>query len=178
MYKIENSDIKELLKKTAAIILAAVCILSLCACSGSSVPAETISDSERKENLEKARYNRTMHKTMSDMLGFDIEDEFINELEMSSDNIEAETYGKIRIIVKNGKEAELLKFLNKNLGDYRNIDASRIPSYQDHPYVSELRKMKAIKYWVRFKSGVVAMTAGIYVYMAELNGDTVVYIFG
>lgn len=178
MYKFKNIDIKKLIKRTAAIILAAVCILSLCACSGSSVPAETLSDSERKENLEKAKSNRKVHKTMSDMLGFDIGDEFIDELEMSSDDIKAETYGKIRIIVKNGKEAELLKLLKDNLGDYRNIDVSHVPSYQEHPYAYELKHMSSIKNWVRLKSGVVAKTVDINVYMAELNGDTIVYIFG
>ena len=164
-------------KRVTAAVMAACCILALCACSENNTPGETLSDSERKESYENAKLNQKAHQAIKDTLGFDIGDEFIDEAEMSSNTATSDTYGNIRIILKNGKGDEVLRLLEKNLGDYRSIDASLIPNYQKHSYSLELRHMQSIKNWKISRHGTSVDFIETNIYMAELNGDTIVYIF-
>ena len=161
-------------ERMTAAVMAACCIFSLCACS---TPGETLSDSERKVSYENAKTNQKAHQAIKDILGFDIGDEFIDEAELSSSTATSDRVGNIRIILKSGKGDEVLQLLNKNFGDYRSIDISLIPNFQDHPYVFELKHMSAIKNWTISKPGTSVDFTETNIYMAELNGDTIVYIF-
>ena len=87
-------------------------------------------------------------------------------------------YGKIKIQVKEGKDAELLQLLQSKLGSFQEIDANQVPAYQDHQYAKELKQMHTIKHAVTFKSGTFVKSIDINVYMAEMSGIKFLFIFG
>ena len=42
-----------------------------------------------------------------------------------------------KIQIKEGKDAELLQYLESTLGKFQEIDANQVPSYQDHQYPTQ-----------------------------------------
>ena len=112
------------------------------------------------------------------MLGFDIDDGFIDGAEISNDALASESYGKIKIQVKEGKEDELSNFLAEKLGRPQAVSSVDVPRYQEHQYANELRMMSYIRYFVTFKSGDSAKSIPINLYLATQNQVTFLYIFG
>jgi hypothetical protein len=157
---------RKLAKRVVTVILAASCILSLCACGrASSGNANVITDQDK------------IHKQIVKMLDFDIDAEYIEEAEMTrSKSVDA--YGKVKILVKEGKEDDLTRLLQDHLGGGMDQDVSHLPGYQGHQYAEELKQMSDIRYYVTFKEGTFAKSIDINLYVAKDGGSTYLYIFG
>lgn len=112
------------------------------------------------------------------MLGFDIDSDYFDAAEITNDNLASDSYGKIKIQVKQGKEDELLNLLQDKLGKPQAVQPANIPRYQEHQYASELRQMQNIRYFAAFKSGTTAKSVPIDLYLAKMNLVTFLYIFG
>ena len=155
-----------------AVILTVCCILSLCACSsgGSSGGSSQASRPSHRKQVN-------IHKSIQDMLGFDIGDEFIDEAEIANDNMDSENYGKMMILLKAGKEDELEQLLVANFGKPKIVAPVDIPRYQEHQYAEELRKMSNIRYFVNFKSGSSAKSVSINIYLATQSQRQILFIF-
>lgn len=158
----------------AALILAMSLGGTLCACSGNSSATSrtTLSSSELEEQAIK-KNNQRVRNQIKNLLGFSIDDEFINEAEMlmtaSQNSKEANTC----IQVKPGKEEELLALIQSHLGHEDNIGANLIPAELDDEYAKELRKMNPIKHWGITRSD--SQTTNVY--FARKGTFSYVYIF-
>lgn len=158
--------------RVIAAVLAFCCIFSLCSCSGgSSGESSAVNGSQRRKQVD-------IHKSIQEMLGFDIDDGFIDGAEISNDTLSSESYGKIKIQVKEGKEDELSNFLSEKFGRPQVVASVDVPRYQEHQYANELRMMSYIRYFVTFKSGDSAKSIPINIYLATQNQVTFLYIFG
>ena len=161
-----NKDGRRLAKRLITIVLAAGCILSLCACGrATSGSANVITDQDK------------IHKQIVKMLDFDIDAEYIEEAEMTKSK-SIDTYGKVKILVKEGEEENLREYLEEKFGGGMDQEASRIPGYQGHQYADELKQMSDIRYYVVFKEGVFAKSVDINTYVAKEGDSTYLYIFG
>lgn len=178
MNKELSNKISVIAKRLAVAVIVVCCFFPFCACSGNIESGETLNASERNKRIANNQSNKKVHEAITTVLGFDIADEYIDEAEMTTDTITANTYGKIRVIIKKGNENEVLQLFMKKFGDYQNIDASLIPDYQNHPYAYELKHMHSIKHWAISKDKNVINPINIDIFIAELNGDTIIYIFG
>lgn len=157
---------RRLAKRMITVILAASCILSLCACgSASSGSSNVITDQDK------------IHKQIVKMLDFDIDAEYIEEAEMTGSK-SVDSYGKVKILVKEGKEDDLTRLLQDHLGSGMDQDVSHIPGYQGHQYAEELKQMSDIWYYVTFKEGTIAKSIDINLYVAKDGDNTYLYIFG
>ncbi|MBR4948497.1 MAG: hypothetical protein IKZ29_08065 [Clostridiales bacterium] len=161
-----NTDGRRLAKRVVTVILAASCILSLCACGrAASGSMNVITDQDK------------IHKQIVKMLDFDIGAEYIEEAEMTKSK-SVDTYGKVKILVKEGEEDNLTKLLQEHLGSGMDQEVSHLPGYQGHQYAEELKKMSDIRYYVTFKEGTVAKSIDINLYVAKDSDSTYLYIFG
>ena len=157
---------RKLAKRVVTVILAASCILSLCACGrATSGSANVITDQDK------------IHKQIVKMLDFDINAEYIEEAEMTKSR-SVDAYGKFKILVKEGEEDDLTKLLQEHLGSGMDQDVSHLPGYQGHQYAEELKQMSDIRYYVTFKEGTFAKSIDINLYVAKDGGSTYLYIFG
>ena len=157
---------RRLAKRMVTVILAASCILSLCACGrASSGSANVITDQDK------------IHKQIVKMLDFDIDAEYIEEAEMTKSK-SVDSYGKVKILVKEGKEEDLTRLLQDHLGSGMAQDVSHLPGYQGHQYAEELKQMSDIWYYVTFKEGTIAKSIDINLYVAKDGDNTYLYIFG
>ena len=157
---------RKLAKRVVTVILAASCILSLCACGrATSGSANVITDQDK------------IHKQIVKMLDFDINAEYIEEAEMTKGR-SVDAYGKFKILVKEGEEDDLTKLLQEHLGSGMDQDVSHLPGYQGHQYAEELKQMSDIRYYVTFKEGTFAKSIDINLYVAKDGGSTYLYIFG
>ncbi|MBE7070450.1 MAG: hypothetical protein E7386_08105 [Ruminococcaceae bacterium] len=159
-------------RRITAVILAVCCIFSLCACSsgGSSGGSSQASRPSHRKQVN-------IHKSIQDMLGFDIGDEFIDEAEIANDNIDSDNYGKMMIHIKAGKEDELEKLLEAKFGKPRHVELVDIPRYQEHQYADELRKTSNIRYFANFKSGTSAKSVVVDIYLAKQAQRQILFIF-
>ena len=162
-----NTDGRRLAKCLITIVLAAGCILSFCACQTTTSSGKTnvITDQDK------------IHKQIVKMLDFDIDAEYIEEAEMTKSK-SVDTYGKVKILVKEGEEENLREYLEEKFGGGMDQEASRIPGYQGHQYADELKQMSDIRYYVVFKEGVFAKSVDINTYVAKDGDSTYLYIFG
>ena len=165
-----------ILKKTAAILLTAGFVFSLCACSGGDTD-NTLTPAERKESIARAKSEQKIHDAIIKMLGFDIDDSYIEEIEMASD-VTTDSYGKVMILIKSGKEDDLFNFLLSKFNNYENITAENIPRYSEHQYAEDLRQMTNIRHFETFKTGSTAKSIDINVYMARKGMYNYLFIFG
>ena len=157
---------RKLAKRMVTVILAASCILSLCACGRtSSGNANVITDQDK------------IHKQLVKMLDFDIDAEYIEDAEMTKSK-SVDAYGKVKILVKEGEEDDLTELIQEHLGSGMDQDTSRLPGYQGHQYAEELKQMSDIRYYVTFKEGTFAKSIDINLYVAKDGGSTYLYIFG
>ena len=159
-------------KRVISVILAVFCIFSLCACSsGPSVETSVLSGEQR-------RHMAKIHDSIKNILGFDIDDAFIEEAEIMSDSVTSDTFGKIRIRVKSGKEKEIFDYLLGKFGNYQTVQPGMVTNYQGHEYVTELKRMSNIRNFVSFRSGSTVKSSPVDVYLADQGGDTYLFIFG
>lgn len=157
---------RKLAKRLITVVLAASCILSLCACGrATSGSANVITDQDK------------IHKQIVKLLDFDINAEYIEEAEMTKSR-SVDAYGKFKILVKEGEEDDLTKLLQEHLGSGMDQDVSHLPGYQGHQYAEELKQMSDIRYYVTFKEGTFAKSIDINLYVAKDGGSTYLYIFG
>lgn len=159
-------------KRVISVIMAVCCIISLCACSGGSSVETSALSGEQRRNMAK------IHNSIKKILDFDIDDEFIEEAEIMSDSVTSDTFGKIRIRVKPGKDKELFDYLLSKFGNYQIVQPGMVPGYQGHEYVNELKRMQNIRNFVSFRSGNSVKSIPIDVYLADQGGDTYLFIFG
>ncbi len=173
-----NQSAKHLIvKRLTALVLAVSLIASISACAGNTGSESTADENSRKESLNQVLVDKKIHVKIKEMLGVDISDDYIDGAEMSVDK-SADSYGKVKIQIKEGKDAELLQYLESTLGKFQEIDANQVPRYQDHQYATELKQMHTIKHAVTFKSGTFVKSIDINVYMAEMSGYKFLFIFG
>ena len=166
-----------IVKKAAAVLFIAFLAISLCACSDTSEPGNSLTPGERKESMAKAKSEQKVHDTITDMLGFDIDDSYIEDIEMASD-ITTDSYGKVMILIKSGKEDELFEYLLSKFNNYENVSAELIPRYQEHQYANDLRLMTNIRHFTTFKTGKTAKSIDINIYMARKGVCNYLFIFG
>lgn len=164
-------------KRFAAILLTGSIIFSLCACSeGAAETISSLSPAERKESLAQAKNDKMIRDTLTSMLGFAIDESLIEEAEMTYDK-DADTYGKFMILIKEGKDTDVYTLLKDKCGDFQNIDASLIPTYNDNQYAIDLRQMKFIKHFVISRSDA-GKSATINIYLAQKGMYHYLFIFG
>ncbi len=159
-------------KRVISVILAACCIISLFACSAAPSGETSALSGEQRRHMAK------IHDSIKKTLDFDIADEFIEEAEIMSDSVTSETFGKIRIQVKSGKDKELFDYLLGKFGNYQTVQPGMVSDYQGHEYVTELKRMSNIRNFVSFRSGSTVKSVPVDVYMADQGGVTYLFIFG
>ena len=164
---------KAIVKGLAAAVMASCCIFSLCSCSFS--PA---TESSVKASVARARIDVRINNQIKDMIGIDIDDEYIESAETISDFYSEAALGKIKITVNSGKETDLQKYLEGKLGYFQNISAGYIPVTQQHQYADELRQMTSIKYTQTVKTSTDGSSVTIYIYMGMMGAKTYLYICG
>ena len=160
---------KAFLKKLTALIMALCLSSSLCACSGSNYgPTQDTRTSEQKEADAIKRNNKKIRDTINQLLGFNLSDEFIEDSELLIDATKPNSRGDICVLVKQGKEEELLKVLEKQFGMEKNIGPNLIPETYTNQYAEELKTMNPIKNWE---------VSGINIYLARKGTVSYLYIF-
>ena len=160
-------------KKGITVFLAICCIICLCACSDGSSSGETsgISKEQRKKRVK-------VHNAIVKILDFDIDDEYLEETEISTGSLTSDTFGNVKIRVKTGKEEELLNVLQKKCGNYQIVAPNNVPGYQDHQYAYELKQMQNIRNFEISKSGKTVKSDPVNIYIANQGNDTYLFIFG
>lgn len=161
---------KAFYKKLIAAIAALGLMASLCACSGSgeSVTRKTLTSEELEQEAIK-KNNAKVRKSIKDFIGFEIGDEYMEEAEMLMDIAKSNSRGSICILVKQGKEDELLADFQKHLGMEKNIGPNLIPAELNDQYSKDLRNMDLIKQWT--------LPSSVSVYMARYGSHSYIYIF-
>ena len=160
---------KAFYKKLAGSIMVFGLMASLCACSNASpaVTKETLS-SKQLEEVAFERNNARIRKFIKDKLGFELDDELFEEAELAFDSSKRDSHGRIGIVIKQGKEDDVLTLLEKNIGMEKNIGPNLIPEGLNNEYAADLRTMDLIKYWE---------LSGATVYMARKGSNSYLYIF-
>ena len=160
---------KAFYKKLTASVMALGLAFSFCACSGSSYePTKDTRTSEQMESEAIQRNNKKIRDTINKLLGFNLSDEFIEDSELLIDATVPNSRGNICILVKQGKEEDLLAVLEKQLGMEKNIGPNLIPDTYKNQYAEELKKMNPIKNWE---------VSGMNIYLARNGTVSYLYIF-
>ena len=161
---------KTFYKKIIAAVTALGLMASLCACSGSSetVTKKTLTSEELEHEAIK-RNNAKVRNSIKEFTGFEIGDEYLEEAEMLMDVTKSNSRGSICILVRQGKEEDLLAYLEKNMGMEKNIGPNLIPAELKDEYANDLRKMNLIKQWT--------LPSLVSVYMARYGNHSYIYIF-
>ena len=161
---------KAFYKKLIAAVAALGLMASLCACSGSSetVTKKTLTSEELEHEAIK-RNNAKVRNSIKEFTGFEIGDEYLEEAEMLMDVTKSNSRGSICILVRQGKEADLLAYLEKNMGIEQNIGPNLIPAELKDEYANDLRKMNLIKQWT--------LPSSVSVFMARYGSYSYIYIF-
>ena len=164
-----------IIKRSLALILAAGCIASLCACSkpNSGRSAHSVTANSHREINEPDACCVYIRDT------FDLDlFEYCAYARMGSKNSASEDYVEIRFEVKTGKEDELQEYLKESLGDGEEYANDNIPAYQDHEYALEMKTMEPVRHFVKFKQGTVAKSRGTNFYLAQDGDRLYLFIFG
>jgi len=161
---------KAFFKKLITSIMAFGLIASLCACSGSNTSVTKRSlTSEELESQAAKNNDAKVRKSIKDFLGFEIGAEYIDDAELMLDVTNTKSRGSICILVVQGKEEDLLKLLQKNIGIENNIGPNVIPAELNNQYAEDLRKMSPIKQWI--------LSDSVSVYMGRDGAYSFLYIF-
>lgn len=160
---------KAFYNKLAVSIMAFGFMASLCACSNErpTVTTETLS-SEQLEEIAIERNNARVRKFIKDKLGFELDDELFEEAELAFDSSKRDSHGRAGIVIKQGKENDVLSLLEKNLGMEKNIGPNLIPAELNNEYAADLRTMDLVKYWELSETSV---------YMSRKGSYSFLYIF-
>lgn len=161
------NTLKSVIKRSFALILAAVCITSLCACSRSRNGG---SQGDINEPDACCVYIR-------DTFGLDLFD-YCEYAEMDLDVSDPDEFAYIKFEVKSSKEDEFKNYLEEKLGQGTEYENDQLPGLNDHEFAHELKKMEPIRYYVMFKSGVKIKTRDTNFYLATDGDNTYLYIFG
>ena len=141
--------------------------VSLCSCSGSTTATHKTLSSEQLEEEAIKSNNAKVRKFIKDALGFEM-DEYIDEAELMIDTVKTNSKGNACILVKSGKENDLLALMEKNIGRENNIGPNQIPAELNNQYATELRKMSPLKNWE---------ASGASIYLARNGSRSYLYIF-
>ena len=161
-----------LIKCAAAMALSLSLALPVCACSsGTAYTKATLSSSQLEESAIR-KNNRKIHQYIKEMIGFDIEDSYIDGAELMMNSSSSISQAMICILVESGKENDMLSLLKSKLGTEQNITPKQIPAEATHQYADELRHMSFIMRWT-----VSGTDPAINVYMARKGSSLYVYIF-
>ena len=173
MNKDLTNNVNMLGKRVAAAVMAACCVFSLCSCSFSP---ET--ESSFKQSVAIARADQRVHNKIKEMIGIDINDDYIENAEGLSDFGSGTSLGMLKIAVSFGKDTDLLNQLEGTFGRFSNTSAGSIPAYLQNQYYSELRQMTSIKYTEINRTLEDGSTATVTIYTAQQGSKTYLYIFG
>ena len=169
-----------IIKRSLALILAAGCIASLCACttpsSGRSAHSVTANSHSEPHNGE-INESDACCVYIRDTFGLDLF-EYCAYARMGSKNSASKDHVEIRFEVKTGKEDELQEYLKENLGDGEEYANDNIPAYQDHEYALEMKTMEPVRHFVKFQQGTVAKSRGTNFYLAQDGDRLYLFIFG
>ena len=166
------NTLKSVIRRSVALILAAVCITSLCACNARSGNRSRNSGSQGDINEPDA-----CCVYIRDTFGLDLFD-YCEYAKMDLDDSEADEYVCIKFEVKPGKAEEIEDYLIEKLGSGTEYENDQIPGLQDHEFALELKKMEPVRYFVMFQSGVKIKTRDTNFYLAKDCEDTYLFIFG
>lgn len=172
MIKELSNKISVISKRLAAAVMASCCIISLCSCTFSPATESSI-----KASAARTRIDIRIHNKIKDLIGFDIDDEYIDSAESISDVYDKTALGKVKIVVQPGKETELQNYVEEKLGLFDNMSADSIPITLQHQYAVELRQMTSVKCVKTVKTGEDGISVTISVYMARMGANVFLYIF-
>ena len=161
------NTLKSVIKRSVALMLAAVCITSLCACSRSRNGG---SQGDINEPDACCVYIR-------DTFGLDLFD-YCEYAEMDLDVSDPDEFAYIKFEVKSGKEDEFKNCLEEKLGQGTEYENDQLPGLNNHKFAHELKKMEPIRYYVMFQCGVRVKTRNTNFYVATDEGTTYLYVFG
>ena len=161
------NTLKSVIKRSVALMLAAVCITSLCACSRSRNGG---SQGDINEPDACCVYIR-------DTFGLDLFD-YCEYAEMDLDVSDPDEFAYIKFEVKSGKEDEFKNCLEEKLGQGTEYENDQLPGLNNHKFAHELKKMEPIRYYVMFQYGVRVKTRNTNFYVATDEGTTYLYVFG
>ena len=165
---------RTILKRAAVSVFSAAMIFSFCSCSSGSTDSTTINESLREEMIASKSNSLIVHKFIVEILGFNIEDEFIDGAE-AVEELSAD-FPRIKIVIKKEKADEMLSILNSKLGTGEIIGPSQIRTEEGNQFASEVRQMRGITKWVIHKTGKSGKEVDLNVYMAKFAGNTFIYI--
>ena len=166
----EMNTLTSVIKRSVTLILAAVCITSLCACNARTNRGSANSHGDINEPDACCVYIR-------DTFGLDLKD-YCEYAKMDLDDSAADEYVFIKFEVKPGKAEEIEKYLIEKLGSGTEYENDQIPGLQDHEFTLELKKMEPVRYFVMFQSGVKIKTRDTNFYLTKDGEDTYLFIFG
>ena len=170
MFKDKANGMSSVFRKVIASFIILGIAASLCSCSGNSntkVTRKTLSSEELEAEAIKSN-NAKVRKFIKEKLGFQLDDEYIDQAELMFDSVKNDSRGSVCIVVKPGKENDLLALLEKNIGMEKNIAPTLIPAELNNEYANDLRTMDLIKCWE---------PSGASVYMARKSSYSFLYIF-
>lgn len=166
------NTLKSVIRRSVALMLAAVCITSLCACNARSGNRSRNSGSQGDINEPDA-----CCVYIRDTFGLDLFD-YCEYAKMDLDDSDPDEYAYIKFEVKPGKEDEFKDCLEEKLGQGTEYENDQLPGLNDHEFAHELKKMEPVRYYVMFQSGVKVKTRDTNFYVATDEGTTYLYIFG
>ena len=165
----EMNTLTSVIKRSVALILAAICITSLCACnarqSGSRNSHDDISEPD------------ACCEYIRDTFGLDLK-EYCEDAKMDLDDSDPDEYVCIKFEVKSGKDEEIEKYLIEKLGTGTEYENDQLPGFQNHRFALEMKEMEPVRYFVMFQSGIKIKTRDTNFYLAKDGEDTYLFIFG
>ena len=160
-------------KRVTAAVMAACCIFSLCSCTFSAATESSV-----KASVARVKADQRIHNKIKEMIGIDINDDYIENAEGLSDFSSGSSLGMLKIAVAFGKENDLINQLEGTFGRFDNISAGSIPVTLQNQYYSELRQMTSIKTTEIKRTLQDGSTATVSIYTAQQGTKTYMYIFG
>lgn len=164
----EMNTLKSVIKRSVALMLAAICITSVCACNARQ--GNSTRNEETNGPDECCEY-------ISDTFDLDLFD-YCEYAEMDLDVSDPDEFAYIKFEVKSGKEDEFKDYLEEKLGQGSEYENDQLPGLNNHKFAHELKKMEPIRYYVMFQSGVRVKTRNTNFYVATDEGTTYLYVFG
>ena len=150
------------MRRILAVLMSALVIASLCACSLFNT-TKTTTDPKEINNYIK------------DLTGADIGSYFAEcEMEIKKEN--GEEYAKARIRLNENTIEKVDEILSMHIGKEEG-GVSPIFGYQDHPYAVEVKKMNVTTHFQMFTQGNKVKTRDINIYLAQDGDDWYFFMF-
>lgn len=162
------NTLKSVIKRSVALMLAAVCITSLCACNARQ--GNSTRNEETNGPDECCEY-------ISDTFDLELFD-YCEYAEMDLDVSDPDEFAYIKFEVKSGKEDEFKNCLEEKLGQGSEYENDQLPGLNNHKFAHELKTMEPVRHFVKFQQGTVAKSRGTNFYLAQDGDRLYLFIFG